>query len=102
MSVLLHVCWGGTSHPCAKNQKAFSHLHMPQDKRTRSKKSMATLTDVVLFERHQYELEALLFHTCCGLRFQHALPENMRRVAICRKMNHSLTLTLLGNPFDPS
>lgn len=48
---------------------------------------------------NQYESEALLFHTCCGLRFQHALPENVRRVAICPKMNHSLTLP--GNPFDP-
>lgn len=41
---------------------------------------------------NQYESEALLFHTCCGLRFQHALPENVHRVAICPKMNHSLTL----------
>lgn len=53
MSVLLHICWGGTSHPCAKNQKAFSHLHMPQHKRTSSKKSMAKLTSVFI-ERHQW------------------------------------------------
>lgn len=48
---------------------------------------------------NQYESEALLFHTCCGLRFQHALPENVRRVAICPKMNHSLTLPgILSTP----